>query len=104
MRSLVLAVQGGVDSTLTLRGGNKALVGTLGIGTLIGGESVIARLGERVGLSAPTISTVGPPGDVLWLVGWGSVEVSEGRSLWLLLAEIGLDPLSGHHDTRLVLL
>ena len=52
----------------------------------------------------PAISAVGPPKDRLAFLRRGSVEVGKGRSLGLLLAQIGLDPLGSHHDTGLVLL
>lgn len=35
LRDLILEVQSGVNATLTLGRGNKALVGTFGVGTLI---------------------------------------------------------------------
>jgi hypothetical protein len=35
LRDLILEVEGRVDATLTLRSGDKAFVGTFGIGTLI---------------------------------------------------------------------
>ena len=104
LRDLVLDVQGRVDTTLVLGGSDETLVSTLGILAVADGESVIARLGERVNLGAPTIRAVSPAGDRLALLGKGLVKVSERRSLRLLLAQVGLDPLSGHHDTGLVLL
>ena len=104
LRHLVLDIQGGVDTTLALRGSNKALVSTLGIGALIDRERVIAGLGEGVDLRAPTISAVSPSRDRLALLGRGLIEMSERRSLGFLFAQVGLDPLSSHHDTRLVLL
>jgi hypothetical protein len=87
-----------------LGGGDKALVSTLGILGLIDGESVIARFGERVDFRTPAIGPVSPARDRLAFLGGELVEVGKGRTLRLLLAEVGLDPLSGHHDTRLVLL
>jgi hypothetical protein len=101
---LVLGVQGGVDTALALRGSDKALVSTLGILTLVNGEGVIARLGEGVDLCAPAVGPVSPARDRLALLGGGRVEMGKGRSLRLLLAQVGLDPLSSHHDTGLVLL
>jgi hypothetical protein len=65
---------------------------------------MIARLGEGVDFSAPAIGAISPSGDELAFVGRGSVEMGEGRSLGLLFAEIGLDPLGSHHDTGLVFL
>jgi hypothetical protein len=104
LRYLVLDVQGRVDTTLTLRGSDESLVSTLGIFAPIDGEGVIARLGEGVDLGAPAVSAVSPARNRLAFLGKGLIEVSERRSLGLLLAQVGLDPLSGHHDTGLVLL
>ena len=89
---------------LALGGGDESLVSTLWIRGLVDGERVITRLGEGVDLRAPAISAVGPPRDRLAFLRRGSIEVGKGRSLELLLAKIGLDPLGSHHDTELVLL
>ena len=59
-------------------------------------------LGKGVNLNAPAISAVSPTGDRLAFLRRGLVEVGGWRSLRLLLAQIGLDPLSSHHDTRLI--
>ena len=101
---LVLGVQCRVDTTLALGGSDEALVSTLGILALVDGEGVITGLGEGVDLRAPAVTAVSPTGDRLALLGSELVEVSKGRSPRLLLAEVGLDPLGSHHDTRLVLL
>jgi len=89
---------------VALRGGDETLVSTLGIITVVDGEGVIARLGEGVDLGAPAITAVSPTRDGFAFLGNGLVEVSERRSLGFLLAQVGLDPLSGHHDTGLILL
>jgi hypothetical protein len=104
LRHLILGVQGRVDTTLTLRGSDEALVSALGILTLVDGERVIARLGEGIDFGAPAVSAVGPARDRLAFLGSELVEMSERRPLRLLLAQVGLDPLSGHHDAGLVLL
>ena len=101
--NVVLLVQGGVHAALTLRGSDEALVGTLGIRTLIDREGVIARLGEGVNLRAPAIRAVSPARDWLAWLG-GPIQVCERRSLRFLPREIGLYPLGSHHDTRLEIL
>ena len=65
---------------------------------------MIARLGKGVDLSAPAVAAISPSRDGLAFVGRSSVKMSEGRSLGLLFAKVGLDPLSSHHDTGLVFL
>ena len=64
---------------------------------------VIAGLGSGVDLRTPAITVISPARDRLALLGRELVEVG-GRLLSLLLAEVGLDPLSSHHGTGLVLL
>ena len=51
----------------------------------------------------PAVSTVGLARDRFAFHGNGLVEMSKRRSLGLFLAQVGLDLLSGHHDTGLVL-
>ena len=65
---------------------------------------MITRLGKGVDLRGPAISAVGPLRDRFAFLRRGSVEVGKGRSLGLLLAQIGLDPLGSHHDTGLIFL
>jgi len=76
-----------------LRGSDEALISTLGILTLIDRGGVIARLGERVDLGTSAVSAVSPVRDMLAFLGNGLVEVSEGRSLELLLEQVCLGPL-----------
>jgi len=78
-------------------------VSTLGIQALIDGERVITRVGEGVDLRAPAVGAISPTSDRLVIIGRGLVEMSEGRSLGVLLVRVGLNPLGSHHDTGLVL-
>jgi len=87
-----------------LGGGDEALVSTLGILVLVDGEGVITRLGEGIYLGTPAVSAISPTRDGFVFLGNGLVEMSERRSFGLLLAQVGFDPLNGHHDTGLVLL
>jgi len=80
LRHLVLDVQGRVDTTLALGGGNEALVSTLGVLALVDGEGVIARLGERVYLGTPAVSAVSPTRDRFAFLRNGLVEMSERRA------------------------
>ena len=62
------------------------------------------RLGKGVDLGAPASAAVGPTRDGFAFLGNGLVEAKERQSPRFLLAQFGLDPLSGHHDAGLVLL
>ena len=104
MRHPVPDVQGRVDTTLASGGSDETFVSRLGIPAVANRKGPIARLGERVDLGAPTVSGISTVRDRLVFLGNSLVEVGEEQSFRFLLAQVGLDPLSGHHDTGLLLL
>jgi len=64
----------------------------------------LVHVPAHINLSPPAISAVSPTRDRFAFLRNGLVEMSERRSFGPLLAQVGFDPLSGHHDAGLVLL
>ena len=87
----------------TFRTPSSVMVAAVTLWRVVNLHVVIAGLGEGVDLRTPAVTVISPARDRLALLGRKLVEVG-GRLLSLLLAEVGLDPLSSHHDTGLVLL